>query len=407
LKKVIAVLGAGIQGCCIALELARRGHQVHLYDEADDAVCKASLHNEGKLHLGFVYANEANHQTAKLMVSASHRFFDVLDRLIDLQDFHQQLSSPFYYAVHKQSMVNDALIRNHFSQIESHYHQIRQKTNLNYLNIDHDFVFKKLTSTQLSQLYDPEIIKSAYKTNEYSCDPAWMAERFREAIKANPLIEFRNQSKVTNVQPARSEKISVSFKHQQTNFNETYNYAVNCLWNDRLKIDSLYGIKEKRAWLWRNKLAINIETKHQISQIPSTTLVLGPFGDLVNFADRKFYLSWYPQCMNGQSMAVTPNKVNKKPSSESLDKILQNSFKKLSQVVPNLSQIKKSNIVSTSIDGAVIFALGNTDIDDHHSQLHSRHTIGVNKYKNYYSINTGKYCAAPYFALQLAEQLQA
>ena len=52
----IAVLGAGLQGACIALELARRGHEVDLIDQDVQPLNRASLRNEGKIHLGFVYA---------------------------------------------------------------------------------------------------------------------------------------------------------------------------------------------------------------------------------------------------------------------------------------------------------------------------------------------------------------
>jgi glycine/D-amino acid oxidase-like deaminating enzyme len=54
----VGVLGAGIMGCCLALELAQRGRRVDLLDLAPAPMTGASLHNEGKLHLGFVYAKD-------------------------------------------------------------------------------------------------------------------------------------------------------------------------------------------------------------------------------------------------------------------------------------------------------------------------------------------------------------
>jgi 2-polyprenyl-6-methoxyphenol hydroxylase-like FAD-dependent oxidoreductase len=61
----IAVLGAGLQGTCIALELARRGFDVDLLDQDLEPLNRASLRNEGKIHLGFVYAKDATLRTAR------------------------------------------------------------------------------------------------------------------------------------------------------------------------------------------------------------------------------------------------------------------------------------------------------------------------------------------------------
>ena len=54
----VAVLGAGIMGSSTALYLARAGIQVDLFDAADRPFSGASRWNEGKIHLGFLYAND-------------------------------------------------------------------------------------------------------------------------------------------------------------------------------------------------------------------------------------------------------------------------------------------------------------------------------------------------------------
>ena len=59
----IAVLGAGIQGVCVALALEVAGHTVALIDQAEDCLLRTSLRNEGKIHLGFTYANDRSLRT--------------------------------------------------------------------------------------------------------------------------------------------------------------------------------------------------------------------------------------------------------------------------------------------------------------------------------------------------------
>ena len=47
----IAIIGAELTGCCVALELARRHHDVTLIEQDALPMNRASLRNEGKIHL--------------------------------------------------------------------------------------------------------------------------------------------------------------------------------------------------------------------------------------------------------------------------------------------------------------------------------------------------------------------
>lgn len=76
----IAVLGAGLQGACLALELAARGARVDLYERNGRCVDEASAHNEGKIHLGYVYAQDRSFDTARLMATGAICFETLLRR---------------------------------------------------------------------------------------------------------------------------------------------------------------------------------------------------------------------------------------------------------------------------------------------------------------------------------------
>ena len=70
----VAVLGAGLQGACVALELSVHGVEVDLYEKSDRCLSQTSSHNEGKMHLGYVYANDRSLRTARTMVRGSTVF---------------------------------------------------------------------------------------------------------------------------------------------------------------------------------------------------------------------------------------------------------------------------------------------------------------------------------------------
>ena len=67
----VVVLGAGLTGATAALALARAGVNVVLIDQDQQPMNRASLRNEGKIHLGFVFANDHTLATARLMIEGA------------------------------------------------------------------------------------------------------------------------------------------------------------------------------------------------------------------------------------------------------------------------------------------------------------------------------------------------
>ena len=78
----VCVIGAGLTGVATALELARAGVSVTLVDRDRQPLNRASLRNEGKIHLGIVFANDASLATAALMLDGALSFRALLARWI-------------------------------------------------------------------------------------------------------------------------------------------------------------------------------------------------------------------------------------------------------------------------------------------------------------------------------------
>ena len=53
--KKIKVIGAGIFGCCISIELAKSGYEVVLVEQDSDIMQRASKLNHNRIHFGFHY----------------------------------------------------------------------------------------------------------------------------------------------------------------------------------------------------------------------------------------------------------------------------------------------------------------------------------------------------------------
>src|SRR5262247_824486 len=103
----IVVLGAGFQGVCVALGLQSQGHAVTLVDKAPDCMTRASLRNEGKIHLGFVYANDASFRTSALMLRSSLAFARLIEEWLKTRiDWRALTSRPFVYVIAHDSLLS-------------------------------------------------------------------------------------------------------------------------------------------------------------------------------------------------------------------------------------------------------------------------------------------------------------
>ena len=104
----VAVLGGGITGVCTALGLADRGVTVDLYERDQRLISGASYWNEGKIHLGLVYAQDHTRKTARTMVEGALSFRPLLSRWIESNVLERAVSNRFLYAVHRDSRIGNS-----------------------------------------------------------------------------------------------------------------------------------------------------------------------------------------------------------------------------------------------------------------------------------------------------------
>ena len=93
-------------------------------------------------------------------------------------------------------------------------------------------------------------------------------------------------------------------------------------------------------------------------------MVLGRYGDIVQFPDAPTYLSWYPTCLRGWSTTLEPptewnGTCAGIPPPEIADAVERETLQALERIIPGLG----ASEVQT-VDGGVIFSWGETDIDD-------------------------------------------
>lgn len=400
----VAVLGGGGVGSCTALELASHGCHVDLYEQDGQPLTRASRVNEGKIHRGFLYAHDRSLRTARLMVRGGLAFSACLSRWIDLDARPLHLSTPFVYVVHRNTMVDIDAVEHHFSACCSADRELRAASGLRYLGRDEASSFRKLDPEQFRSILNPAELVGAFETTEYAIDPRPVAERLRAAVLAEPRITFHGGCRVDRVERVNGRGFVVSFTHDAPGRSGPYDQVVNALWDGRLAIDHTLGIAPGRTWIFRHKFGNRVSVALKPSDLPSVTMVLGPFGDIVNFGSAGFYLSWYPF-----GMVATSHDMQPAPGWPHLDEaermdVFARSFEQWSTYCPQLRHLGFSRDQVDPSSG-VIFAWGDTDIDDPQSVLHMRDDVGIDSFDGYHSVNSGKYTMVPYFALNAAARV--
>jgi glycine/D-amino acid oxidase-like deaminating enzyme len=394
----VAVLGAGLQGACVAMDLAAGGADVDIYDRHPDSMMGASLNNEGKVHLGYVYANDRTLRTAETMVEGAATFGPLLERWLGVSMTRFPISTPFNYAVHRDSLLSADEVEIHLKR--THHAVAERIRGGDYFGVDLDRAPERLSPRELEADYDPEVVPAVFRTPEIGIEPAGLAELVRARIADDPTITSRFETEVLGVR-VDGEKLVVDSSTRGFTESSDYDHVVNALWGGRLVVDATMGIFPERPWLFRVKHYL-VSGSPEV-RIPSTTIVLGPFGDILDYGDGTVYLSWYPSGMQGKSseLAIPESLRSLSPAAEG--RIRDGIVSGLSTIVPRVGTLSAELVRGADLRGGLIFAWGESDIDDAESGLHHRHAIGPRSFGRYHSVDTGKLTTAPLYARIVSE----
>lgn len=403
----IAVLGAGIQGTCTALELAARGFRVDLYDRNATCCAETSLQGEGKIHLGFVYANDPSRHTVRKLAQGALTFAPFMRRWLGAGFDRIPLSSPFLYAVNRTSLLGLDEIRDHFAACVDIASELGESAGLDYFGRDFRQPVRELPKSEWRGTFNPGTVVSVFETNEIAVDPEAIATLANQTIVSIPEITLRFGTRVRRVD-MNDRGGTVAGEASGSDSCEHYDHVVNALWSGRVAVDHQLGHPPPGPWLWRMRHSLRVSTGDTDRAIPSVTNILGPFGDVVNYGNGDLNLSWYPSGRTGTSQAISPPAEWRTPLSHAAATAIETgTFAGLSDILPAIGELERKPGTKTRVTSGVVYALGTTDIDDRESGLHNRYDIGVQSHGRYHSIDTGKYTTAPLFATEVAARIAA
>src|SRR5437867_1336902 len=191
LRTQVLVLGAGLQGAGVALELARRGIEATLVERDALAMNRASLRNEGKIHLGLIYAQDASRATAFLQLKGALRFRRILARWIDVERGIIP-STPFHYLVARDSLVGPEPLSRHYEAVERRVaEQWNDDPELDYLGVRPPRLTRPLDRDEIARHFDPDRFIAGFETAELAIDCDRLALCVRSTIASAPGLTFR------------------------------------------------------------------------------------------------------------------------------------------------------------------------------------------------------------------------
>ena len=388
----IAVLGAGITGSMIAIRLANLGYHAVLFDRQPFPITEASLHNEGKLHFGYVYGADLTKRTAASVAEGSLGFADILSKELAVPNDEFTLSQPFYYGVPHDSLLASELIAKHFRYVDS------------LIEGRHAASRPFAPSSYEAAGFSADQFQLVLQTQERSVDTAKVGRLIAGYVGAHPNITFRSRSVIQGAKES-GNAYKISFEEiGAERGHEEFDAVFNCLWGGRLKLDRHLGLASARPHLMRYKVAIKFSGIDVRTAIPSLTLMLGEFGDIVNHGNGSYYLSWYPECKIAETVGDDPHELFGAFASAKRRRIVQRSIDALSKYASGLQEFQ-SHVGQASVHGGIICSWGHDPIPNLDSEIHQRFDVGVNRHGNWFSIDTGKYCMGPNIALRAVDQL--
>jgi len=399
----VAVLGGGLQGCSTAMALADKGARVTLFDRNAQLLSRAAVANEGKIHLGYMYAGDPSLNTARMMLRGALSFAPFLSRHLELgyEDF--ALSTPAVYVVHRQSQKSVDEVGRYLAAVHSLVREASAASGNTYFGIDLAKPLKRWSASELERELNPAEALAAFSSPEVAIDPVAIAGLIRRRIEQTPRVEVRLEHEVSSVQGGGP--LVVISRAGGATVRERFDHVVNALWEGRIALDGKRGSRPKRPWIHRLKYGVVFQPPPGASLTRSITVVLGPFGEVVSNAGGSVYLTWYPHCLRARTRAASPPHWPTRPEEPLRSEIIHGTFEALANILPALRACDIEAVPDVVVRGGPIVAWGKTDIDDLESELHRRFEIGVTSNGRYHSVDPGKLTTAPLFADQCAARI--
>lgn len=382
-------------GCSLALLLARRGAHVTLVDRATKPFGGASRWNEGKIHLGFLYAGDPTLATARKLIPGGLAFRPIVEELVGRSIEPAITSSDDLYLTHRDSIVDAVAMESYLEKVMG---LVKEQASASEVLADSLGITPvRLTSAELAQVTPAAEIVAGFRVPERSVHTGLLADWFIDAVRAEHAIDTRLNCRVTGlVQDKGGWRVEAS-----PEIEGLYDVVINALWEGRAAIDRTVGLIDTETWSYRYRLSLFARTTKDC-RLPSAIIATGPFGDIKNYNGRDLYLSWYPAGLLAD-LDAPGDTVPMHSEVQAREGLIESTVSPLECFFPGLRDALSGARIT--VGGGWIVAPGRGSLADPASGLHRRDRFGVSRHGSYVSVDTGKYSTAPWLASRIAQEI--
>jgi glycine/D-amino acid oxidase-like deaminating enzyme len=397
----IAILGGGILGSCTALELARRGQPVTIIEGATRLLDGASRWNEGKIHLGFLYAADPSLRTATRMIPGGLAFPELVARHIG-QSLEAFTTDDDVFLVHRDSVVDADAFAAYADRTAALVREAAAQHGApRYLGNVCEPV-RRLSPSELAGLTTLENVVAGFRAPERSVSTVAVADLLCAAVAAEPRIELRTSTWIDAVRRRDSGRLDVITSALDADGLIGFDVVVNALWEGRLAIDATLSIAPPAPWTHRFRAGVFGHAGE--TTLSSAVLCTGPFGDVKRYRDGRVYLSWYESGLLAEGHEMEPPRRKAKLSRERGAQVMQGTLDALAKYFPAVVDLAHE-ADELEVRGGWVYAIGQGSLADRASTLHQRDKFEITIDRGYISVDTAKYSLAPWLAAKVAETI--
>ena len=389
-------------GVCVALELARRGESVTLVDGAEELLQGASRWNEGKIHLGYLYAADPALNTARRLIPGGLAFRGLVERHIG-RSLDGYMTDDDVFLVHRDSVVDAASYAAYANRVAELVREAASSSDAPlYLSDVSRSSVQRLSSSDLARLTPSGQVVGGFRVSERSISTRPVADLLVSAIRAEPRVAVYTGVWIDGVRRRADSRLELVTPRADPLTLGAFDVVINALWEGRPAVDASLGVRPVAPWTHRFRAAVFAEAPN--SALEGGVLCTGPFGDIKRYGDGRLYLSWYRAGLLAEGNDIEPPRERSVLTSLRSELVRSQTLAGLAEYFPGIAQLC-AEAETLEVHGGWVYAIGDGSLADPSSTLHQRDKFAITRDRGYISVDTAKYSLAPWLAERVAQMV--
>jgi len=372
----ITIIGGGIAGCTTALEIAKQGHRVIIYEQDSDILQGTSARTPGRMGLGYQCFHS---EIAKHYMRQTIRFMQKYSDCFVGSELTPHLQYGRYFIV-KDSLVSTQELMANYDDVAHEFEKIcREDPSKDIFGTTH--LHRTLHEEEFQSDVNLDKIEFAIETRERLLDWQKFSARLKGEIANHSNIEIRTRSMVDNLSTDNSGKFLVN----QGGVDEKVDYVVNCTWQNIEALNVKLGIGDAHfkkdnpitATTSRLKLLAEVGLPEELQDKHSMFFCVGPHAMFSNLGNGKGRITFAPITNFGTTTEDKMPEQWERWLTEGLNAEEENQYGQtiINGVAEYIPAMQGAQLLSV-IPG-IVKSRGSVDISDKNSPFHKRDYSGV------------------------------